>query len=400
MSVSLKHSFASAKSDGGDATLVQPSDWNAEHALSIANARLLGNTTGSAGIEEISVGSGLTLSSGTLSQSAISSVTLDNTGLQVKDTNASHNLTIAPGSDLTANRTLTLTTGNANRTLDISAGNVTISSAGAALIDDASTSDQRTTLGLGTSNSPQFTGIELGHASDTTITRVGAGRIAVEGAELAPLASPTFSGVITIPAGSASAPPISPTGDSNTGIYFPAADAVALATGGTHRWRCAGSNMFFVKTAASKTTQGIEITGGLNFDCVRNPGNDTVNFWNASSGSLVGQIVVNASSTSYVTTSDYRLKTNVQPMENALTRLMKLNPVRFNWVADNEPAEGFIAHELQAHFPQCVTGEKDAKADDGSPKYQGVDAGFLVAVLVKAIQELKAEFDAYVAADH
>lgn len=38
-----------------------------------------------------------------------------------------------------------------------------------------------TNLGLGTGNSPQFTGVNIGHASDTTITRTGAGDIAVEG---------------------------------------------------------------------------------------------------------------------------------------------------------------------------------------------------------------------------
>lgn len=39
----------------------------------------------------------------------------------------------------------------------------------------------RTSLGLGTTDSPQFTGVNVGHASDTTITRTGAGDIAVEG---------------------------------------------------------------------------------------------------------------------------------------------------------------------------------------------------------------------------
>lgn len=39
----------------------------------------------------------------------------------------------------------------------------------------------RTSLGLGTANSPQFTGIELGHASDTTITRASAGNVNIEG---------------------------------------------------------------------------------------------------------------------------------------------------------------------------------------------------------------------------
>lgn len=54
------------------------------------------------------------------------SITVGNTGLKALDINASHNLTFAPGSDLTANRTLTITTGDADRTLTIS-GNATVS---------------------------------------------------------------------------------------------------------------------------------------------------------------------------------------------------------------------------------------------------------------------------------
>ena len=74
--------------------------------------------------------------------------TFPNTGLKVQDTDASHVLTLASGA-LTADRTLTLTTGSAaDRTLDISAANVTISTAGAALIDDASTNAQQATLGM------------------------------------------------------------------------------------------------------------------------------------------------------------------------------------------------------------------------------------------------------------
>jgi microcystin-dependent protein len=53
--------------------------------------------------------------------------------------------------------------------------------AGRALVDDADAAAQRNTLGVGTGDSPQFTAINLGHASDTTLTRTGAGDIAVEG---------------------------------------------------------------------------------------------------------------------------------------------------------------------------------------------------------------------------
>jgi hypothetical protein len=67
MTVSLKHAFTSPKTDGADATLVQPSNWNAEHTLQLETNRLLGRTTAGTGVaEEISVAGGLTLSGGVL----------------------------------------------------------------------------------------------------------------------------------------------------------------------------------------------------------------------------------------------------------------------------------------------------------------------------------------------
>jgi len=98
----------------------------------------------------------------------ITSVYLNNTGLKVKDTNASHGLSIVPGSDLTADRVLTLTTGDAARTLTMSG--------------DATVSQDYSTTG-----NPQFATIELGHASDTTIARSAAGVITVEGVEVVTL---------------------------------------------------------------------------------------------------------------------------------------------------------------------------------------------------------------------
>jgi hypothetical protein len=109
---------------------------------------------------------------------------------------------------------------------------------------------------------------------------------------------------------------------------------------------------------------------------------------------LVGVISTIGSSTSYNTSSDYRLKENVQPMQNALATVAALKPVTYTWKSNGSAGQGFIAHELQEVVPDCVTGEKDAVDKDGKPQYQGVDTSFLVATLVAAIQELKAEVDA------
>lgn len=114
----------------------------------------------------------------------------------------------------------------------------------------------------------------------------------------------------------------------------------------------------------------------------------------SSAGSEVGTIGVNNTNTSYVTSSDYRLKHDIQPMTGALARVAALKPCTYKWNADDSAGEGFIAHELQEVCPSAVTGDKDAVNEDGSIKPQGIDTSFLVATLTAAIQELKAINDA------
>jgi hypothetical protein len=126
-------------------------------------------------------------------------------------------------------------------------------------------------------------------------------------------------------------------------------------------------------------------------------GNAGVNFKNVSS-TTVGQIVVNAATTAYNTSSDYRLKNTIAPMTGALAKVQALKPVTYKWNIDDEAGEGFIAHELAEVCPHAVTGEKDAietyTDEDGNEqtrlKYQGIDTSFLVATLTAAIQEQQA----------
>lgn len=55
MALSTKHSFVSAKADGVDSTLVQPSSWNAEHVLTAAAGKVLGTPTGSTTVSELPI---------------------------------------------------------------------------------------------------------------------------------------------------------------------------------------------------------------------------------------------------------------------------------------------------------------------------------------------------------
>jgi hypothetical protein len=122
----------------------------------------------------------------------------------------------------------------------------------------------------------------------------------------------------------------------------------------------------------------------------------------AYNGSNVGSITSTGSNTSYVTSSDYRLKENITPMTGALAKVAQLKPVTYKWKLDGSDGQGFIAHELAEVVPDAVTGEKDAVEtytdEDGNEqtriKPQGIDTSFLVATLTAAIQELKAVVDA------
>lgn len=165
MTISLKHKFTSGKADGGDATLVRPSNWNDEHDLVMAADRLLGRTTAGTGVaEEITVGTGLTLSTGSIQVTPNTYQPLD------------AELTALAGLVSAADQAPYFT-GSGTASL------MTVTTAGRAILDDATAADQRTTLGLGDASTPTFTSIELGGAGvvDTTITRSSAGVIAVEG---------------------------------------------------------------------------------------------------------------------------------------------------------------------------------------------------------------------------
>jgi len=114
-------------------------------------------------------------------------------------------------------------------------------------------------------------------------------------------------------------------------------------------------------------------------------GRGTVRFINGTSE--VGSIVTDTVGTIYVTSSDYRLKNDIQLMTGALDKVKALKPVTYKWKVNGLDGQGFIAHELQEVVPEAVSGKKDAVDAEGNPQYQGIDTSFLVATLTAAIQE-------------
>lgn len=105
-------------------------------------------------------------------------------------------------------------------------------------------------------------------------------------------------------------------------------------------------------------------------------------------GTERGKIAMNGSSTSYITSSDYRLKENVVNITDGITRIKQLLPKRFNFIVDaNTTVDGFLAHEAQAVVPEAITGTKDEVDDDGNAVMQGIDQSKLVPLLTAALQE-------------
>ena len=210
----------------------------------------------------------------------------------------------------------------------------------------------------------------------------------------------TTSGATTFAAGSAAAPSITTTGDTNTGVFFPAADTIAFAEGGAEAMRINSSGFFIVGTTTSSYSSRITSysTSSYTYESRRTGTSSEGHVIFENGNGAVGTIFTNGSATAYNTSSDYRLKNTIAPMTGALAKVALLKPVTYKWNADGSDGQGFIAHELDEVVSGCVTGAKDAVDASGNPQYQGIDTSFLVATLTAAIQELKAEFDAYKAA--
>jgi hypothetical protein len=140
-------------------------------------------------------------------------------------------------------------------------------------------------------------------------------------------------------------------------------------------------------------------------------GNADLEFWTEqySAGGYTKKMTITASGnigaptgTNIYNASDIRLKQNVTTITNGLSKINALNPVKFNWIDGFEPSEdgkdmlGFIAQEVQNVIPEAVENFSNNSVTIGETIIDNplrVNEKFIIPVLVKAIQELKAEND-------
>jgi hypothetical protein len=151
-------------------------------------------------------------------------------------------------------------------------------------------------------------------------------------------------------------------------------------------------NELFSFQGSNGTLSMFNVTGGASqwpIRCWNTAASGTINqiLFMDGGGTARGSITTNASSTSYNTTSDYRLKENVELLAGATERLSQIPVHRFNFIGSDATVDGFLAHEVQAIVPECVTGTKDEVDADGNPVYQGIDQSKLVPLLTAALQE-------------
>jgi hypothetical protein len=161
-----------------------------------------------------------------------------------------------------------------------------------------------------------------------------------------------------------------------------------ILAGSTSTWATAGSGAsFYIHNNSDQQT--LRVSTG-------DPGSapyGLIGFYR-NKGSLIARISTDGSTVSYNTSSDYRLKENVTPVSDGITRLQQLKPSRFNFIVDpDKTVDGFLAHEVQTIVPEAITGEKDAVDDDGNPVYQGIDQSKLVPLLTAALQEAVAKIE-------
>ena len=177
------------------------------------------------------------------------------------------------------------------------------------------------------------------------------------------------------------------TANDYTNIFAVGGD-IRFDIGGEKMRITSGGNLLLGITneASQPTTKNFFIAdyqSGASITVGGHSGTHTAVLFRHNGATTPGSIVITTSTTTYNTSSDYRLKEDLQDF-NGLDKVSKIPVYDFKWKTDESRSYGVMAHELQEVLPDAVVGEKDAE------EMQGVDYSKIVPLLVKAIQELEA----------
>ena len=234
----------------------------------------------------------------------------------------------------------------------------------------------------------------------------------------------SITGTLDVTSGITLDDSITHSGDTNTKIRFPAADTFSVETAGSERARVtSGGKVFVGFTDRSSTVDASTSTLAAYGNSSTTTGNVAGSFFGgavtsqrfvlsfSNNNGIVGSISTHGTQTQFNESSDYRLKENVVPISNAITRLKTLKPSRFNFISDaTTTLDGVLAHEVSEAVPEAVSGEKDGMAgvtyyeegdtlpsgkEYGDPKTysttkiepQQLDQSKLVPLLTAALQE-------------
>ena len=101
-----------------------------------------------------------------------------------------------------------------------------------------------------------------------------------------------------------------------------------------------------------------------------------------------GHLICNGNITAFGSTSDIKLKENIEVIPDALDKVKQLKGITFNYKKDGKISTGLIAQDLEKVLPEAVYESSDV--DDDEDKHLAIRYGNTVGLLVEAIKELEA----------